>query len=178
MRKCTIILILILNGFISEGQIRNIIYVDASSELALFKRDEWQESLARTLKGLEVLETLVFLSNQNTPVLSTPDEYTNVVKQLGRIRPSQPLVNDDLRLMVKALDRYSLKDDIKVIIYTSNEAFQPNVDHGRLLYQRICYILSETVNEVQLDYYLHSSDTTNIIVQPTRLNIKQTTTYF
>tara|TARA_B100000780_G_C21004851_1_gene402177 strand:+ start:9 stop:545 length:537 start_codon:yes stop_codon:yes gene_type:complete len=178
MRKCTLILILIINGFISEGQICNIIYVDASSELALFKRDEWQESLAETLKSLEVFETLVFLSNQKNPILSTPDDYTNAVKQLGRIRPSQPLVDDDLRLMVKVLDRYSLKGDIKVIVYTSSEAFQRNVEHDRLLYQRICYILAETANEIQLDYYLHSSDTTNITVQPTSLNITQTTNYF
>lgn len=178
MRKCTIILILIINGLISKGQIRNIVYIDASSEVATFTRNEWQESLSETLRYLEEFETLVFLSNQKTPVLSTPGEYKDIVKQLGRIRPNQPSAHQDLRLMVKVLDRYSLKDDIKVIVYTSREAFQLNVGLDRLLYQRICCILAETANKIQLDYYLHNSDTTNVTIPPTFLDIKQSITYF
>ena len=40
--------------------------------------------------------------------MSTPDKYVNIVKQFGTVRPDQPLVEEDLRLLVKALDKYEI----------------------------------------------------------------------
>ena len=143
-----------LIAVVSSAQIRNIVYVDASSDIAIYTRDEWQESLELTLRGLDDFETLVFLSNQNSPTVSTPDKYVNVVKQLGTVRPGQPLADEDLRLLVKALDKYEIGNEVKVIVYTSNETLQPNVDLGRLLYQRICYLIAESANNIELNYFL------------------------
>ena len=167
-----------LLAVVSHAQIRNIVYVDASSDIAKYTRDEWQESLEKTLSGLDEFETIVFLSNKNSPAVSTPDEYVNIVKQLGTVRPDQPLVDQDLRLLVKALDKYEIGDDAKVIVYTSNEALQPNVDLGRLLYQRICYLIAESANNIELKYYLHQSDTSRVFAPSPLFDIKQTTTYF
>jgi hypothetical protein len=163
---------------VSNAQIRNIVYVDASSDIAKYTRDEWQESLEKTLRGLDKFETLVFLSNTNSPAVSTPDNYVNVVKQLGTVRPDQPLVDEDLRLLVKALDKYEISEEVKVIVYTSNETLQPNVDLGRLLYQRICYLIVESAENVELKYYLHQSDTSTVFAPSPLFEIKQTTTYF
>ena len=163
---------------VSNAQIRNIVYIDASSEIAIYTRDEWQESLEKTLRGLDEFETLVFLSNNNSPGISTPDKYVNIVKQLGTVRPEQPLVEQDLRVLVKALDNYEIGDQVKVIVYTSNETLQPNVDLGRLLYQRICYLIAESANNVELKYYLHQSDTSMVFEPSSLFEIKQTTTYF
>ena len=163
---------------VSNAQIRNIVYIDASSEIAIYTRDEWQESLEKTLRGLDEFETLVFLSNNNSPGISTPDKYINIVKQLGTVRPEQPLVEQDLRVLVKALDNYEIGDQVKVIVYTSNETLQPNVDLGRLLYQRICYLIAESANNVELKYYLHQSDTSMVFEPSSLFEIKQTTTYF
>jgi len=144
MRKSIkLALLFSLIAVVSSAQIRNIVYVDASSDIAIYTRDEWQESLEQTLRGLDDFETLVFLSNQNSPTVSTPDKYVNVVKQLGTVRPGQPLADEDLRLLVMALDKYEIGNEVKVIVYTSNETFQSNVDLGRLLYQRICYLIAE-----------------------------------
>lgn len=162
----------------SNAQIRNIVYVDASSDIAIYTRDEWQESLEKTLRRLDEFETLVFLSNKNSPAVSTPDKYVNIVKQLGTVRPDQPLVEEDLRLLVKALDKYEIANEVKVIVYTSNETLQPNVDLGRLLYQRICYLIAESANNIELKYYLHQSDTSMVFAPSTFFDIKQTTIYF
>ena len=167
-----------LIAVVSSAQIRNIVYVDASSDIAIYTRDEWQESLELTLRGLDDFETLVFLSNQNSPTVSTPDKYVNVVKQLGTVRPGQPLADEDLRLLVMALDKYEIGNEVKVIVYTSNETFQSNVDLGRLLYQRICYLIAESANNVELNYFLHQSDTSMVFAPSPLFDIKQTTTYF
>ena len=123
-------MLFLLLAVVSNAQIRNIVYVDASSDIAIYTRDEWQESLEKTAE-IDEFETLVFLSIKNSPVVSTPDKYVNIVKQLGTVRPDQPLVEEDLRLLVKALDKYEISNEVQVIVYTSNETLQPNVDLGR-----------------------------------------------
>ena len=179
MRKSIkLALLFSLIAVVSSAQIRNIVYVDASSDIAIYTRDEWQESLEQTLRGLDDFETLVFLSNQNSPTVSTPDKYVNVVKQLGTVRPGQPLADEDLRLLVMALDKYEIGNEVKVIVYTSNETFQSNVDLGRLLYQRICYLIAESANNVELNYFLHQSDTSMVFAPSPLFDIKQTTTCF
>ena len=167
-----------LISVVTNAQIRNIVYVDASSDIAIYTRDEWQDSLEKTLRGLAEFETLVFLSNQNSPVLSTPDKYVDVIKQLGTVRPDQPLADEDLRLLVKALDKYEIGNEVKVIVYTSNETLQSNVDLGRLLYQRICYLIAESANNIELNYFLHQSDTSMVFAPSPLFDMKQTTTYF
>jgi len=178
MKSIKLSLLFSLLAVVANAQIRNIVYVDASSDIAIYTRDEWQESLDQTLRGLDEFETLVFLSNQNTPSISTPDKYVNIVKQLGTVRPERPLADEDLRLLVKALDKYEIGNEVKVMVYTSNETFQPNVDLGRLLYQRICYLFAESVNNVELNYFLHQSDTSTVFAPSPLFDIKQTTTYF
>lgn len=178
MKSIKLSLLFSLIAVVSNAQIRNIVYVDASSDIAIYTRDEWQESLDQTLRGLDEFETLVFLSNQNSPSISTPDKYVNVVKQLGTVRPERPLADEDLRLLVKALDKYEIGNEVKVMVYTSNETFQPNVDLGRLLYQRICYLFAESVNSIELNYFLHQSDTSTVFAPSPLFDIKQTTTYF
>lgn len=167
-----------LISVVTNAQIRNIVYVDASSDIAIYTRDEWQDSLEKTLRGLAEFETLVFLSNQNSPVLSTPDKYVDVIKQLGTVRPDQPLADEDLRLLVKALDKYEIGNEVKVIVYTSNETLQSNVDLGRLLYQRICYLIAESANNIELNYFLHQSDTSMVFAPSPLFDMNQTTTYF
>jgi hypothetical protein len=178
MKSIKLSLLFSLIAVVSNAQIRNIVYVDASSDIAIYTRDEWQESLDQTLRGLDEFETLVFLSNQNSPSISTPDKYVNVVKQLGTVRPERPLADEDLRLLVKALDKYEIGNEVKVMVYTSNETFQPNVDLGRLLYQRICYLFAESVNSIELNYFLHQSDTSTVFAPSPLFDIKQTKTYF
>lgn len=165
-------------SLVSSAQIRNIVYVDASSDIALYTRDEWQESLEKTLRELDEFETLVFLSNQNSPAISSPDKSVNIVRLLGNIRPEQPLAKQDLRLLVKSLDKYEIGNEVKVIIYTSNETLQPNVDLERLLYQRICHSIAESVNNIELNYYLHQSDTSTVFTTSPLFDFKQTITYF
>ena len=64
MRKnIKLTMLFLLLAVVSNAQIRNIVYVDASSDIAIYTRDEWQESLEKTLRGLDEFETLVFLSN-------------------------------------------------------------------------------------------------------------------
>ena len=73
MRKSIkLALLFSLIAVVSSAQIRNIVYVDASSDIAIYTRDEWQESLEKTLRGLDDFETLVFLSNQNASVKTSP----------------------------------------------------------------------------------------------------------
>jgi len=167
-----------LVALVSNAQIRNIVYVDASSDIAIYTRDEWQESLEKTLRGLNEFETLVFLSNQNSPAVSSPDKSVNIVRLLGTIRPDRPLAEQDLRLLVKSLDKYEIGNEVKVIVYTSNETLQSNVDLGRLLYQRICYSIAESANNIELNYYLHQSDTSTVFAPSPLFDFKQTITYF
>ena len=178
MKLRLIVAVAFLVVFSSKAQIRNIVYVDASSEIATFTRDEWQESLDETLKDLDRFETLVFLSNKKSPVISSPDENVNIVKQLGIVRPDQPLADEDLRLLVEALDRYSISSEVKLIVYTSNEALQQNVDLGRLLFERIAFLLQETSGDIEMSYFLHSSDTLNVNTPPNFKDFNQTSTYF
>lgn len=172
------IAVIFLVGSSLKAQIRNIVYIDASSEIATFTRDEWQESLEETLKGLNRFETLVFLSNSKSASISTPENYIDIVSLLGTIRPSQPLPYEDIRLLVSALDKYMVDKSVNLYIYTSNEVFQSNVDLSRLLYDRIGLILNERADNIELNYYLHRSDTLRVVAPSSALNFKQTITYF
>ena len=168
---------LFLIGLSAKAQIRNIVYVDASSDIADLTRDEWQDSLEKTLSKLNDHETLVFLSNQKSPSISTPKKYVNIVSDLGDIRPNSPLAHEDLRLIVQALDKYTIEADINIYIYTSNQIFRSN-DLGRLLFERIGLLLSQSTNDIELNYYLHQSDTLKAFTPPTSFNYQRTITYF
>lgn len=178
MKKILILFLLLFSISPLQAQIKNIVYVDASSDVATFTRDDWQESLEETLAGLDRLETLVFISNKKSPIICSPDEYINTVRQLGTVRPDQPLVDEDLRLLVEALDKFSISSDMNLIVYTSNEALQQNVDLGRLLFERIGFLLLDSVDNVELNYFLHRSDTSAVLTTPNFKDFNQTTTYF
>jgi hypothetical protein len=176
MKERVMVLALFLVMFSAQAQISNVVYIDASSDSARYYRDQWQESLKMTLGELDEFRTLVFLSNEKSPSISTPDEYVNIVKDLGEIRPELPLADDDLRFIVEALDNYEISDNTKLIIYTSNEALR--LDLGRLLFERICLLLMESSEKIELNYYLHKSDISRDYIPTILLDIEQNTTYF
>lgn len=177
MKARVTILGLFLFLFSSKAQIRNIVYVDASSDIADNTRDEWQDSLEKTLSKLNDFETLIFLSNQKSPSISTPEKYVNIVNDLGSIRPNTPLADEDFRLILQALDKFTIEEEIKIHIYTSNQVFRSN-DLGRLLFDRIGLLLIQSANDIELNYYLHQSDTLKVFTPPTLFDSQRTITYF
>ena len=145
-----------------SGQVKNLIYIDCSSDIAESTLDEWQNSISNQLSRSLLNETVVFVSNKRSPLISVPNEYHNVIDDLGLIRPDPPLADYDLRQIVEILDPYELANEFHLSIYTSSESFQTNVNLNRKLYDRMAFLINQYSEELIMEYYIPSEDKPNI----------------
>ena len=145
-----------------QGQIKYIIYVDISSSIVDTTLYDWQASVDMKIKTLPPEQTLIFVSNDLSPIVSSPKNHRNIFKELEMIEPSMPDTQFDLRQIIKELDSYSLNPELKLIVYTTSDAFQ-NSNLVRKLFNRIRFILLQSTDNVEINYYLPLSDKNNVV---------------
>lgn len=145
-----------------SGQVKNLIYVDCSSDIAGSTLDQWQNSISNELASLLLDETVVFISNKRSPLISAPNNYQNLINDLGLIRPDPPLADYDLRRIIEILDPYELANEFHLYVYTSSESFQTNVNLNRKLYDRIAFVINQYSEELIMEYYIPLDDKSNI----------------
>ena len=144
-----------------SGQVKNLIYVDCSSDIAATTLDEWQSSISNQLSSLMLDETVLFVSNNRSPLISTPNNYQDVIDNLGLIRPEPALADYDLRRVVEVLDPYELVNEFHLFVYTSSESFETH-NLNRKLYDRIALVIDQISEELIMEYYIPSGDKVNI----------------
>ena len=176
---CFIIVFALATGM--SAQVKNLIYVDCSSSTADLTLDDWQYSISNHLTTFSEDETVIFVSNNRSPLISTPEDYRDVINDLGLIRPDPPLADFDFRQIISILDDFDLKDEFNFIIYTTSESFQPNVNLNRKLYDRIPFIISQQLESITMEYYIPKVDKPNI-TEPSKIitssQFNPTLTYF
>lgn len=118
MRIAKFLPLFILISIASYGQVKNIIFIDASNTEGLYAIYDRVTMLIGELA--QEGEYVLFISNDTEPIIiDQTGDLKEALDQLFIIRPGNPLPKDDSMSMLKYLEKKQLDSDVKLHVFSS-----------------------------------------------------------